>query len=386
MLPLLLLVLFTAASSAQPWPRHTIDASLAGADGVRLADINGDGLPDIATGWEEGRTVRIYHHPPREQVRTLASWPFTTVGQVCAAEDAVFADLDGDGRTDVISACEDQQPTGVYVHWAPAKKRQRWQTAAIPAAPSRQRWIYTLPLKLPHLETPAIFAGGKLENGEILLLQPPARRSPRELAAWTGTHITPVGWTMSLIARDMNHDGLTDVLVSDRRGPTRGIFWLRAPTWERVEIGAPGEEVMFLDIDPSGRIAAAIAPNRISIFTPQPNGEWQRAEVPYPENAGTAKAVAWGDINLDGRLDLAFTCENAGAGKSGQPRSGVWWIESLSDGSWRHHSISGEGISNGIKFDRIELLDIDGDGDLDLLTTEERTPLGVIWYENPAKP
>ena len=42
------------------------------------------------------------------------------------------------------------------------------------------------------------------------------------------------------------------------------------------------------------------------------------------------------------------------------------------------------GRTTGIKFDRIELLDLDQDGDLDLLTCEERDNLGLIWYENPA--
>jgi len=52
---------------------------------------------------------------------------------------------------------------------------------------------------------------------------------------------------------------------------------------------------------------------------------------------------------------------------------------------WIYFDISGK---KGIKFDRIELLDLDGDGDLDILTTEERENnygLGVIWYENPLK-
>ena len=52
---------------------------------------------------------------------------------------------------------------------------------------------------------------------------------------------------------------------------------------------------------------------------------------------------------------------------------------------WDWHQLSGP---KGIKFDRIELLDIDGDGDLDVLTCEENygtnsQGLGVIWYENP---
>ena len=47
-----------AAQPASPWPRHVIDRSSRGADGVRLADVNGDGRFDLATGWEEGGTVR----------------------------------------------------------------------------------------------------------------------------------------------------------------------------------------------------------------------------------------------------------------------------------------------------------------------------------------
>ena len=51
-------------------------------------------------------------------------------------------------------------------------------------------------------------------------------------------------------------------------------------------------------------------------------------------------------------------------------------------GRWEAHSIAGP---EGVKFDRIELLDLDGDGDLDLITCEERDNLGVVWYENPAR-
>jgi len=56
-----------------PWVRHTIDASSRGADGVRLADVNGDGHPDIATPWEEGGVVRAYLNPGPEHV--AGSWP-----------------------------------------------------------------------------------------------------------------------------------------------------------------------------------------------------------------------------------------------------------------------------------------------------------------------
>jgi hypothetical protein len=56
------------------WQRHVIDDASRGADGIRLADVNGDGLPDIAAGWEEGGTVRAYLNPgptcsPRRSAR-----------------------------------------------------------------------------------------------------------------------------------------------------------------------------------------------------------------------------------------------------------------------------------------------------------------------------
>ena len=52
----IVLFFFCSSLTAQDgvWTRHTIDNSSRGADGVRFLDVNGDGLEDIATGWEEG--------------------------------------------------------------------------------------------------------------------------------------------------------------------------------------------------------------------------------------------------------------------------------------------------------------------------------------------
>ena len=55
------------------------------------------------------------------------------------------------------------------------------------------------------------------------------------------------------------------------------------------------------------------------------------------------------------------------------------------DGDWQAYDISGP---RGIKYDRMELLDIDEDGDLDVLACEERESgkgLGLFWYENPTQ-
>ena len=62
----------------QPWARHTIDNSSQGADGVRLADVNGDGPEDITSGWEEGGKIRVYLNPGA--ARAAQPWPVVNVG------------------------------------------------------------------------------------------------------------------------------------------------------------------------------------------------------------------------------------------------------------------------------------------------------------------
>ena len=39
----------------------------------------------------------------------------------------------------------------------------------------------------------------------------------------------------------------------------------------------------------------------------------------------------------------------------------------------------------GSKFDLLQLMDVDQDGDLDVITCEERDNLGLVWYENPTR-
>ncbi len=111
---------------------------------------------------------------------------------------------------------------------------------------------------------------------------------------------------------------------------------------------------------------------------------WRNKQISIPDSFGGAKAPAAGDLDGDGRNEIVFTTERASDGKMGvgrfvmqaKPESST---DSFRD-AWELTSISGV---DGVKHDIAELIDLDGDGDLDLLTCEEVTNLGVIWYENP---
>ena len=95
--------------------------------------------------------------------------------------------------------------------------------------------------------------------------------------------------------------------------------------------------------------------------------EWQSYPIPIPEETGRAKAVKVGDINGDGRPDLVHSTNTL----TDDRKAGLYWLSYVNDPSdsvWVWHDLSGP---EGYKFDRIELVDLDGDGDLDVLTGEE---------------
>jgi hypothetical protein len=228
--------------------------------------------------------------------------------------------------------------------------------------------------------------GSKGGGATIGWLQSP--KNPRDIKAWKYHPWYQAGWIMSLISHDMDDDGDLDVLASDRKSKTPGVLWLENPgakamqanpslQWAVHRIGADGKEVMFITISKDNVIHAAVRPNLIYVLkqNSDPKKPWHAQIIDYPlEHFGTAKASRAADLDGDGTLEIAVTCESANGAKSG-----VLFLKRKGT-KWHAHDIGGP---KGIKYDRIELIDLDSDGDLDLLTCEERDFNAVLWYENP---
>ena len=386
----------TAIDPDTPWTRHTVASGPRGADGVDLGDVDGDLLQDITTAWEEAGVVTVSRHPgePSEQ------WQTVPVGTgLHGVEDAVFADVDGDGNLDVVSACECRK---VVVHFGPESSEmldpEAWQPVVLSASLGLQRWIKVDVEDIDGDGRADIVGGGKASPASVGWFRAPA--DPRDGSAWTYAPMSEVGWTMSLMAMDVDEDGDVDVVLSDRipiRYPDqtieyglRGSRWLEntgdGVGWVNHPIGFGRGQHKFLhvaDFDGDGADdvldgVSGASYNRTYLRRNLGQwGPWAETEIPQPEGVGQYQDVKSGDIDLDGDLDLVFSYSHA----DGEP-SGVVWLAAAGDGTWQRGEISGPA---GTKFDNVVLYDVDGDYDLDVITSEQIEQLGVVWYENPAR-
>lgn len=397
----LILISLSARAQDKFWNRYVIDSSFSGADGVRLADVNGDDLLDIATGWEEGGYTKVYVHPGYQLVRQ--NWPSVIVGKTPSVEDAVFADIDDNGALDVVSSTEGRNKK-IYMNYAPANPEDyldssKWNTQVLPASDGLMQWMFALPAQIDGINGVDLVVGAKNHEAKIGWFQAP--ENSNELINWNWYPISSATWVMSLMLRDIDLDGDMDIVTSDRKsGETNGVRWMENPgelsnqklEWDNHFIGGQDLEVMFMDmadLDGDGledAIVTESATQRIVFMRKLDNSghKWKSYYIDIPPETGRAKAVKVGDMNGDGKPDLVHSTNTLGD----DSKAGLFWLSYIyepTDPVWVWHELSGP---EGYKFDRIELLDIDGDGDLDVLTCEENygrnsQGLGVIWYENP---
>lgn len=379
----------------EQWTRHAIDDTSKGADGVKLGDLNNDGLPDITTGWEEGSSTRIYLHPGKRKV--TSKWPSAIIGVTPSAEDAVFADLNGDDYLDVVASCEGNEQA-LHLIFAPANGEvldsEQWTQTLLPGSKGMTRWMFAEPaeITLGSKTTRVLFAGSKEPAGTIGYWELPANAQGRK-APWKWRELSKAGWIMSIFPEDMDGDGDLDLFYSDRKGENRGARWLENPgspkkPWTNHLIGGADLELLFgkiADLDQDGlQDILLTAKDQQIVWWRRLDASglsWEKRVLEYPQNTGDAKAVAVGDMDQDGLPDIVVTCEHADP-----PKQGVFWVKQSPKRPFEKWNAYGMSGLDGIKFDRIELVDLDLDGDLDVITCEERHEkkgLGVFWYENP---
>ncbi len=410
-----LLALSVSAMAGELWKAHVIeDIHGGGPDGVRLADVNADGLMDVTSAFEYHKRTMVFLHPGTDKVRNDQPWPSVQVqSEYGSGEDSFFADFDADGRMDVLTSCEGSTDR-LVISWAPAKEHylnaDRWQVASFPAGSlvPEISWIYSLPMDVNGDGHTDIVAGGMLKNAEIGWLCNPGPDQARDLSKWTYHKITDCRWTMHLQGHDFNGDGLEDLLLTDHNfnlstHTPGGIAWLEHPgrgqesqEWKVHTIRDAGARFASLvDVTGDGKpdILAAGTGAKVAWYEQgkadaDGNPTWIEHVFTYDNPERKAKDLDAADIDGDGQIEFILTSETQIIDPDGPreasnlDKANVIYLESTTGDvyakKWSRHEISG----NTGKLDLIELYDFDGDGDLDIMTTDE-SGQGVIWWENP---
>lgn len=405
-------------------------------NGLDTGDVTGDGFPDFLVNYEFRGRIRVVLHPGRD-LRRDRFWPAVDVGLFPNAESAAFGDLDRDGTLDivVVQGIEHHgDPSAVRILWGEAGGRRWADRGPLPGGVGLGQYLYVRVADLDRDGFLDIVVGGRAARlaggprtpealaglprvGLRLFRNPLAEgRDPRDPGAWSCLPIDPeVPSGHGFVLADLDGDGLLDLVVNNADWDTldeeEAVLVYRNPgpgslsrPWPRLVIYASPEfygkeQVAVGDLDGDGRPeVVAQAEASVHIFWNRSRGadvRFERESVPKPAPLRwRARPIALADLNGDGRLDIV----GAAIHRDGVlPRevAAVWWLERTTSG-WVPHVIKwgsgfvGLGAFNGEKWDQIVPLDVDGDGDLDLVANVEemnrlRALLAVVWFENPTR-
>lgn len=290
-----------------PFRKHELD--IGASETCALADMNGDGKLDIVSG-------ENWYEAPDWKKHAFRALPYSN-GYIDNFSDLPL-DVDGDGRVDIVSCSWFRKSLR---WWRNPGASGTWQEHSIQEG---------FPIEFAFLVD--LDNDGKAR--EVL----PELGDPKAPLAWfeakNGKFIKHVvsdsSYGHGIGAGDVNGDGRTDIITP------RG--WFEAPR------------------DPR-------------------SGKW----IWHPEfYLGTTGFIYVLDVNGDGRNDLVTSAAHD---------YGIFWMEQTADHHWKKHMID----DTWSQAHAMTMIDLNGDGQPDFLTGKRymahdhdpgaREPLGIYWYE-----
>jgi len=361
------------------WTKHTILPMMERTHTLQAADMNLDGKMDVVLGQ--------MHTSQANEIMVMinldgqgTSWEKQLV-DTGGLHNGVVADIGNDGDYDIFGA-----------NWTGNPPVRLWENR-LDAAGSLDRWTYKQ-VTDKNAQTFGLGFGDvdgdgrqDIVSGRYWYHNPGGDM----LGDWT-QHEFPDGMHAFMVL-NVDGDNLADVMAQkDESG--LAVYWLEATdetatNWTAVkvgtvesashELGAQGYRTAVLT--PGGPPVVAISSgNGIYYFQIPDNpaaGDWPKVHVSSnPSDEG----FAFGDINGDGQLDIA--------GTTGDSKRVEWYLNpGDGSGEWTAYPVGA--FDEALYPDRTEVADLNGDGRLDVIVTEENgedNDAQTFWWEQPADP
>ena len=366
--------------AAAKWTAHLIDDNGMATEDLKIADLNGDGKPEIIAAGRTTKNVKIYWNRSTSPATAAldAGWKKHVIwkGESCAT--AVAADANGDRRMDVLFSAGGKD----WLALAPD-----WKLVELYSGKDRTRGcIHSEAMDVDGDGDPDFIGGARM----VYWLENPGGAKAAE-GKWpfhvaedqvTGVHCVLRG--------DVDGNGTADLITNEFNpsGPlANSLIWLETPQaagkpWTRHVIAAGdaggGNHYMGLgDLDGDGDQDLACGAKG----KPFQGGNW----FGWWENNGShpwkkhllaegrigATCILPADLDKDGDLDLMASCGHG---------TGVLWFENRGGGLFPPHEI--DPLLSGPHC--LTVADFDRDGDLDAATVG-KDDFRAVWYENDGK-
>ncbi len=412
------------------WPQHIIwkpsGSSDKAPDGVFIAKIDGDSDYDVVSPLVLGGKTMVLFNPGASSNKNL--WTEKeTLNSGNGAEGAVAVDIDGDTYLDIVTACIANEKD-VVIHWSTSNYEYPDTESSAFTNAAGKPWLHVHPYDINEDGKKDLIIGSRDNQGKKLgwLEHPGGVRNdsnssldPNIMSNWD---YHPIGdtmkgkWIMNVLMVDVDDDGDDDIIASKRENDNHKGIWIHVnpgtsgnqkAEWEGLHVDSTNRtQFAAYDIlDGSGNhylVAGVHNQKKIKVYKKNSNKSDDYFDAPIVvdysnvtidgKNIANAKGIAIGDIDGDCKNDIVLTTVNGSGTKHN-----VIWISHDDTGSgdvidsntnWTYNTISGTSSQND-KYDNVILVDMDGDCDKDVLTSEQQAGtssrgIGVMWYENTA--
>jgi hypothetical protein len=377
---LVFLVLITETTAAVAGPvrfeRHEI-AEFPAPYQLAVADVNGDGKPDVIALSIESNRVDWFENP---------TWKRHPIAQTAKNIDLAPHDIDGDGRPEIALAsgfAYTRSKEANQIQWLShgATLDQPWQIHFVATDPvvHRLRWgDLDGDGRAELIHAPIVDAEfkdlGHTKPIRLLAFQIPVHPAVDPWRGWTidGSLTLLHGVYVGRLDRKGDRD---EILTASAEGIHR--YRLDGPAmsghWQktRIAVGAPGAgEVAPGTLGPGKAFIAGIEPyhgNQVAFYTPaSKEGPWQRQVLDTRLSEGHALAVA--DFDGDGFDEIVAGWRGGGGGL----------VLFHWDVAARHFARSEIGI--GVSAECAVAADLNGDGKLDLIVSGGGNNK-LFWFE-----